>query len=103
MEITNVNAFLDKRVKAAFAIAPALGGGFTAENLKPIKIPVEIVVVASDTQAPAKTNADVFNRSIKKSKLTILPGDVAHYVFFERMRRDGKSRASRNLSRRENS
>ena len=84
------NTYLDKRIKAVFAIAPALGGGFTAEDLTPIKISVEIVVGTGDRQAPAKTNAELFHRSIKNSKLVILSGDVGHYVFLSECTLVGK-------------
>lgn len=82
-------SYLDKRVKAVFAIAPAIGGGFTPEDLTPIKIPVEIFVGESDPQAPAKTNAELFHRSIKKSKLVVLP-EVEHYTFLSECATAGK-------------
>lgn len=82
------NSYLDKRVKAVFAIAPALGYAF--DNLASIKIPVEIVVGAKDTSSPAKTNAEIFHRLIKNSKLVILPGEVGHYVFLSECTQAGK-------------
>ena len=85
------NSYLDKRVKAIFAIAPALGGGFTAGDLAAIKIPVQIVVGESDTQAAPKTNAELFHRLIKNSKLTILPNKVGHYTFLSECTPDGKN------------
>lgn len=84
------NFYLDKRIKAIFAIAPALGGGFTAEDLATIKIPVRIVVGESDTQAPAKTNAELFAGLIKNSELTILPNKVGHYTFLSECSQAGK-------------
>lgn len=73
------DSYLDKRVKAVFAVAPALGYAF--DRLDSIKIPVEIVVGAKDTSSPPVTNAVLFDRQLKNSKLTILPGEVSHYVF----------------------
>lgn len=84
------NSYLDKRVKAVFAISPALGGGFTAEDLSSVKIPVRIVVGESDTQAPAKTDAELFARLIKNSELTILPNKVGHYTFLSECSQAGK-------------
>ena len=81
-------SYLDKRVKAVFAIAPALGYAF--DKLDLIKIPVEIVVGTKDTSAPAATNAEILHRSIKNSKLTILPGEVSHYVFLGECSEAGK-------------
>ena len=82
------DSYLDKRVKAAFAIAPALGYAF--DGLDKIKIPVEIVVGRQDTSSPPATNAVLFDRAIKNSKLTILPGDVSHYVFLGECSAAGK-------------
>ena len=73
------DSYHDKRVKAVFAIAPALGYAF--DKLDSIKIPVEIVVGGQDTSSPPATNAVLFDRKLKNSKLTILPGEVSHYVF----------------------
>ena len=75
------NSYLDKRVKAAFAIAPALGYAFADADVKQIKIPVQIVVGEGDQSSPPQTTAVLFNQKIKNSKLTILPGEVGHYVF----------------------
>lgn len=84
------DSYLDKRVKAVFSIAPALGYAFTAADLAPVKIPVEIVVGANDTSSPPKTNAVLFNGKIKNSKLVILPGEVGHYVFLSECGQAGK-------------
>lgn len=75
------DSYLDKRVKAVFAIAPALGYAFNKADAKQIKIPVQIVVGAKDESSPPQTNAVLFNQRIKNSKITILPGEVGHYVF----------------------
>lgn len=74
------DSFRDKRVKAVFAIAPALGSSFTETSLQSIKIPFEIVVGDADKMTPAKTNAQRIAQSVKKSNLTILP-NVTHYTF----------------------
>ncbi|MBS1796593.1 MAG: prolyl oligopeptidase family serine peptidase [Acidobacteria bacterium] len=75
------DSYRDPRVKAVFAIAPALGTAFTPESLKAIKIPFRLVVGEDDQTAPAKTNAQKLAAALKKSELTILPGKVAHYTF----------------------
>lgn len=85
------NSYLDQRVKAVFAIAPALGGGFTAEDLATVKIPVQIVVGENDAQAAPKTNAELFHRLIKNSKLTILLGKVGHYTFLSECTSEGEN------------
>lgn len=83
------DSYLDKRVKAVFAIAPALGYAFTPADVALIKIPVKIVVGSKDTSAPVKTNSALFNRLIKNSKLVILP-EVEHYTFLSECAQAGK-------------
>lgn len=74
-------SYKDSRIKAVFAIAPALGASFTQKSLESIKIPFQFVVGESDNTAPAKTNAQKIALFVKKSNFTILPGKVAHYTF----------------------
>lgn len=85
------NSYRDPRVKAVFAIAPALGSSFTPESLAAINIPFQIAVGESDNIAPAKTNAQKLAQNIKNSKLTILPGKTAHYTFLSECSAFGKS------------
>ena len=74
-------SYKDARIKAIFAIAPALGTAFTKTSLSKIKIPFQFVVGESDQTAPAKTNAQKIAQFVKKSDVEILPGQVAHYTF----------------------
>jgi predicted dienelactone hydrolase len=72
----------DRRIKAVFAICPAIGQGFTVKSqFKLVDIPVYIVGAASDSIAPVKTNAMHYHQLIKGSKLLIIPGKAGHYVF----------------------
>jgi predicted dienelactone hydrolase len=73
----------DPRVRAVFAISPAIGMAFSPETLAAISIPVEIVVGAADPIAPAPDNARYLARHIPGAKLVILPGGVAHYTFLD--------------------
>jgi predicted dienelactone hydrolase len=75
------DSYRDTRIRAVFAIAPVLGGGFAKRDLKAIKIPVEIVVGDADSVATPPTNAQYFAANIKGSRLTVLPGGVGHYTF----------------------
>ena len=75
------DSYRDPRIKAVFAIAPAVARAFHPESLGQISIPVEIVVGNADDQAPAPENAQLFANNIKGAKLTILPGGVGHYTF----------------------
>ena len=70
----------DPRIKAVFAMAPAIGPAFTRRDLSGIKIPVQIVVGSGDDVTPRATNAEYFARLIKGAKLTVLPR-VGHMTF----------------------
>lgn len=72
----------DKRIKAVFSMCPAVGQGFTkASQFKDVNIPLYIVGAQSDSIAPVKTNALHYHKLMPKSKLYIVPGKAAHYVF----------------------
>lgn len=75
------DATQDARIRAVFAIAPVFGGGFSKRGLKPIKIPVAIIVGDADRVAPPASNAQYFANNIKHAELTILPGGIGHYTF----------------------
>ena len=68
------NSYRDLRVKAVFAMAPALGPAFKPESLKKIAIPVEIVAGESDTNVPIASSAKYFASNISDAKLHIFPG-----------------------------
>jgi len=71
----------DSRIKAFFAISPALGPGFTnAAQFKDISKPVFIVGSQSDSMAPVKTNAAHYHTRIRNSGYYEFPGKTGHYV-----------------------
>jgi predicted dienelactone hydrolase len=73
---------MDKRIKAFFAICPAIGQGFISrQQLKRVTAPMYIVGAQSDSIAPVITNAKTYHKLIPKSKLLIIPGKTGHYVF----------------------
>ena len=74
------NSHRDPRIRAVFAIAPALGPAFKPESLEKISIPVDIVAGADDSVVPVATSASFFAAQIPHAKLTLLPG-VGHYAF----------------------
>lgn len=76
-------SYRDPRIRAVFAIAPALGVAFSSQDLAKISIPIEMVVGAADPMAPPADNAEYFGHHIHSAKLVILPGGVAHYTFLE--------------------
>lgn len=73
----------DPRVRAVFAIAPALGPAFHADDLRRIEIPVEIVAGAADDNVPVESSAKYFAAHIPGAKLVVYPGEVKHYVFLD--------------------
>jgi len=70
----------DPRIRAVFAIAPALGPAFTIADLAKIPIPVEIVAGSADENVPVASSAKYFADHIPNAKLTVFDG-VGHYVF----------------------
>lgn len=77
------DSYRDTRIRAVFAIAPAVSAAFSPESLRQISIPVEIVAGEGDTIAPPPDNAQYYAANIKDVKLTILPGGVGHYTFLD--------------------
>jgi predicted dienelactone hydrolase len=77
----SADSFRDPRVKAVFAIAPGPGMALTAESLKQLRVPAEVVVGASDRFAPAAGNADWIRENGHGVREVVLPGGVGHYTF----------------------
>jgi predicted dienelactone hydrolase len=73
--------YSDPRVKAVFAMAPAIGVGHTDTSLRAIRIPVYIVAGRADDITPLPTNAERFANLIPAATLTVLPGMVGHATF----------------------
>jgi predicted dienelactone hydrolase len=71
----------DLRVKAVFAMAPAIGIGHTDDSLKAIHIPVAIVAGWADDIIPLPTNAERLAKLIPTATLIVLPGKVGHATF----------------------
>lgn len=86
----SADSFRDPRVKAVFAIAPALGFTLTAESLHGIRLPVALVVGSADPIAPAVSNADLIRARVRGARETLLP-NVAHYTFLDTCTAAGKS------------
>jgi len=84
-------SFRDRRVKAVFAIAPALGFTLTPESLKSIKTPVAIVVGSADRIAVARDNADYVRAYVRGAREAVLPG-VRHYTFLDSCTAEAKAK-----------
>lgn len=85
------DSYRDKRIKRVFAIAPALGGGFTEAGLNKIAIPVHIVIGQADKVTPLASNAQRYSNLIKAARLTVLPGEIGHYTFLAECTAHGKA------------
>lgn len=76
-------SFRDARIRAAFAMAPAVGPAVTAASLNVIAIPVAIVAGEQDSVVPIDANAKYYAAKIPHAELTIFPGGVDHYTFVD--------------------
>lgn len=74
------NSYKDMRIKAVFALAPAVGYGFPKKGLSDINVPVKIVAGDKDLIAPVENNAKRYAKFIKNVSLNILPGELGHYT-----------------------
>ena len=83
------DSYRDPRVRAVFAIAPALGPAFPGSGLRTISVPVHIVAGSADTTVPIASSARYFAAHIPSAKLTLLPG-VGHYTFLDTCTEDGR-------------
>jgi len=74
------NNYKDERIKAVFAMAPALGPGMTAEGLSQIDIPAAIIAAKDDDLITPAYHAEHYARHIPDSQLTLIPKG-GHFVF----------------------
>jgi len=84
-------SYRDSRIRAIFAMAPALGPAFAPASLKTIAIPVAIVAGAQDSIVPIDANAKYIAAQIPHAALTIFPGEIDHYVFVDECTAAGRS------------
>jgi predicted dienelactone hydrolase len=71
----------DNRIKAVFAVAPAMGQGFESEKqMENITNPVYIVGIENDHIAPVTSNATHYHDLIQGSTYYVIKGDAGHYV-----------------------
>jgi predicted dienelactone hydrolase len=71
-------SYRDPRIRAAFAIAPALGPALISESLAQIGIPFEIVGGQNDEIAPPEPNARFMARLIRGGESDAVPGRALH-------------------------
>jgi predicted dienelactone hydrolase len=73
-------SYRDPRVRAVFAIAPALGPAFITSGLRRIEIPTAIVAGDKDHFVDIHNNARLLAANIPRAVLTTLP-NADHYTF----------------------
>jgi predicted dienelactone hydrolase len=78
--VENSKSHRDPRIRAIFALAPALGPAFSPDSLVKIAIPTQIVAGSVDTVVPIETSANFFAAKIPGAKVSILQA-VGHYAF----------------------
>jgi AraC-like DNA-binding protein/dienelactone hydrolase len=83
-------SYRDPRIRAVFAMAPALGPVFTSESLAAIAIPVAIVAGEGDPIVPIAENARPYAATIPHAELTVFPGAAGHYVFLDQCTEAGR-------------
>ncbi|HEV3426832.1 MAG TPA: alpha/beta hydrolase [Paraburkholderia sp.] len=76
------NSYRDARVRAVFAIAPALGEAFDADAFKEVTIPVALLAGTADVTVPPDTNVRRIAGFLPQASLTMLPG-ASHYTFLD--------------------
>jgi predicted dienelactone hydrolase len=72
----------DPRVRAVYAIAPAVAESVTLESLSTIAIPVRIAYGTGDTTAAPQQNALRYAQAIPHATVLAIPG-AAHYTFLD--------------------
>ncbi|MFT4067139.1 alpha/beta hydrolase family protein [Paraburkholderia sp.] len=76
------DSYRDPRIKAAFAIAPALGEAFDKASFADVTIPVALLAGAADVTAPVGTNIHRIGDLMPQATVTIVPG-ASHYTFLD--------------------
>lgn len=75
------DSFRNGRIKAVFALGPAIGHAFSVQSLHGVTVPVQIVVGDADLVAPKELNAAYYTANIPTArKLIVLPGERGHYT-----------------------
>lgn len=74
--------FSDRRIRAAFAIAPGRSVlGFSQNSLQLINKPVQLIGGDSDTIAPPQQCCNWLSQNIPRCRSEVLTGGVGHYTF----------------------
>ena len=72
----------DERIKAVFAMAPAVGSAITPSSLEAISLPVFITAAQDDEVLWPSTSAQRYAQYIPNAELDLLPAG-GHFIFLE--------------------
>ena len=75
-------SYRDARIKAVFAIAPALGMALDAESLRGIALPVSLMAGDADVTVPVETNVRHIAGLVPNADVLLIPG-ASHYTFID--------------------
>ncbi|MCC8395228.1 alpha/beta hydrolase [Paraburkholderia sp. MMS20-SJTR3] len=76
------DSYRDPRIKAVFAIAPALGEAFDPDGFAAVTIPVALLAGSADQTAPVDTNIRRIASLVPRAPVTLVPG-ASHYTFMD--------------------
>jgi predicted dienelactone hydrolase len=76
------DSYRDNRIKAVFAIAPALGEAFDESSFAEVKIPVSLTAGTADMIAPVATNIHRIAGLMPEATISMVPG-AAHNTFLD--------------------
>jgi predicted dienelactone hydrolase len=75
-------SYRDPRIKAVFAIAPALGEAFNQASFTDVHIPVSLLAGTEDATAPVQTNIQRISSLLPNATVHMVPG-ASHYTFLD--------------------
>lgn len=75
-------SYRDARIKAVFAMAPALGMAMDAASLGNITVPISLMAGDADVTVPVETNVRRVAGLLPKADLLLVPG-ASHYTFMD--------------------
>lgn len=76
-------SYRDRRIRAAFAIAPAMGPAFDPQSLQTISSPIAIVAGFGDANIAVQDNAIPLALAIPNASLHVFARPVSHYTFLD--------------------
>ena len=87
---TGVFTERDPRIRAVFAIAPAVGPAVTRKSLRAIDVPVRIAYGTNDETVLPQFNSQMYAATIPTATILVVP-NAGHYTFLDTCTALGKS------------